>query len=250
MAEIRPPVSIAYKIFRIEDIRKLSDLFLEQANKLGLNKSFKVQFADDHIAQVKDDISIFSDDKVIDRELEKIEIVIGSSDQQHYAKLVINHGKDEGSYLECSADDYTWAGGFEEQIMKQIKHIDSQICGKFQAFIGLLLVLALWITFTYALGKILHSTGITEWLYNLVTSKAAIRFIPDSYSTHSYLLVAFPSFYIAGYLVSKLDIIFPVIDLHIGKKRQRRYARLIGFGKWILTVLAAFLAPILAGLLI
>ena len=113
MAEIRPPVKIVDKVFGIDDIQKISDLFLAQANEHSLAKNFKVQFADDHITQVRDDISLFTDKKIIDRELEFVEMTIGDPNENQYARLVLNHGNNKASsFLECSAKTSTWAGGF------------------------------------------------------------------------------------------------------------------------------------------
>lgn len=230
MAEIRPPVQIVDKVFGIDDVQKLSDLFLAQADEHSLAKNFKVQFADDHITQVRDDTSLFTDRKIIDREMELIEMMIGNPDEKQYARLVLNHGNNkEASFLECSAKISTWAGGFEDQIMTQVKQADTQLIGKLNALLGLVIYILIWAGFTFAFGKFLHATGITEYVYNLLTAKAAIRIIPNTYAPHSYLIAMFPSQFLASYFVNKFANIFPSIDLRIGKRRERAHQRLISF---------------------
>ncbi len=178
-------------------------------------------------------------------------MTIGSSDEKHYARLVLNYGNSkEASFLECSAKTSTWAGGFEDQIMTQINQADTQLVGRFNALLGLVVYILLWICFTLAFGKFLHASGLTEYLYNLLTSKAAIRIIPNTYAPHSYLIAMFPSQFLASFLLGKFANIFPSIDLRIGKKRQRRHQSLISFVKWLGGTAAISILPYLLGLLL
>ncbi|MDD5623956.1 MAG: hypothetical protein PHI23_04585 [Candidatus Peribacteraceae bacterium] len=238
MAEIRPPVVIAYRIFRIEDIQKLSKIFLEAATENNLDKSFKVQFADDHVAQVTDNILIYQETRIIDREFENIEMTIGNAEQNNYSKLVLNHGNKDASYIECSAKNSTWAAGFESSILTQINQSERQLGGRYQGAIGFVVGLMIWGLITYALGNFLHMSGLTERFYNLIFSHAAFRIIPNSYALPSYFLAVFPSGYFSDYLLRKLNVIFPVVELRIGKKYERRHARLKSIGNLIAQIAA------------
>jgi hypothetical protein len=88
----------------------LAEIFSNEADEHKLSKEFKVQFADDHISRIEDNVSIFKDKKVTDREWESVEMTIGGSEYKHYAKLLLNHGNDDGSYVESSSQTSTLAG--------------------------------------------------------------------------------------------------------------------------------------------
>ena len=107
-----------------------------------------------------------------------------------------------------------------------------------------------WVGFTFAFGKFLHTTGITEYLYNLLTSRAAIRIIPNTYAPHSYFIAMFPSQFLASYFIGKFANIFPSVDLRIGKKRERRHQRLTSFIKWLAGTFAVSAFPYFLGLLL
>lgn len=255
MAEITESRNLRVKdrIVTIADVRRLANFIAEKceetrASGKNVHIKFSARCFDDSQFNSKD-VELFSEQSIISsKRVSEIIINYSSYDANQDISIVLSHGRgDYQNYVRISGADSTWVNGTLrtlEEIISGFKP-QSRLFTEYKGISEFVFALSIGTIYIYLIDLI-PITPLKgeppEWAIKLVSALKGFELL---FYFLRYVLAYWVGIWPAGYLMAKLEKLWPSIELQIGPEHtfieKRRRA-------WIATTLLVGVVPLLTSL--